>query len=168
MKIIKKLLKYIGISLGGLVGLLLVSVLSLNIMKFAIYFDYYKIETRIMANPGLNSGAIPQGIATDENHDFILTTAYMDNKSNSRIYMCENSKNSYVNLIRNGKKFTNHVGGIGLDKDTIYISNYHKIYTVSVADFLSSIENKADLEIGSGIEINNKSSFVLLRAITYM
>jgi hypothetical protein len=73
--------------------------------------------------------------------------------------MCENNRVRYVNLVRDGKKFTNHVGGVALDKDNVYISNNYKIYTISVNDLIYAIDNKLELEVGSGIEINNKSSF---------
>jgi hypothetical protein len=159
MKIFKKILKISGIVLGSIVGLALVAVLTLNVAKFAIYSDYYTVKSRIANNPGLNDGAIPQGIASDDEHDFYLTSAYMQNKSHSRIYKVENNKVSHVKLIRNGKTYTGHAGGIGLNKNNIYLANGSKIYTISIADFNSATANQTYLEIGGGVEVNNNASF---------
>ena len=62
------------------------------LLQVLIYGEYYKIKDNYCINPGLNHGAVPQGIAVDEDRDIVLTTAYMKDKSASRIYLT-NSKN---------------------------------------------------------------------------
>ena len=152
MKILKVAFKLIS-------AILLIAIsfiLTLNIAKFAIYGEYYKIKDNYCINPGLNHGAVPQGIAVDEDRDIVLTTAYMKDKSASRIYLT-NSKNEQkiVSLTKNGKAFTGHVGGISLCGDYAYISDGDRIYKIE----LSKIQTEDFIEIGEGIKVNNQASF---------
>ena len=95
MKILKVAFKLIS-------AILLIAIsfiLTLNIAKFAIYGEYYKIKDNYCINPGLNHGAVPQGIAVDEDRDIVLTTAYMKDKSASRIYLTNSKKSELKNAI---------------------------------------------------------------------
>ena len=71
MKVLKKILKiFLGIIIG-IVGFVLLFLLSLNLIKFILYSDYYSMKETICTNPGLNEGAVPQGIAVDVERDII-------------------------------------------------------------------------------------------------
>ena len=152
MKTIKLIIKLIC----ALVALVIVALLTLNIAKFVIYGKYYRIKDNYCINPGLNHGAVPQGIAVDEERDIVLTSAYMKDKTASRIYVT-NSKNKVhiTELTKNGKAFTGHVGGISLSGEYVYIANNSKIYKIS----LETIMNEDFVEIGEGIAVNNKADF---------
>ena len=152
MKILKVAFKLIC----ALLLIVISFILTLNIAKFFIYGEYYKLKDNYCINPGLNHGAVPQGIAVDEERDIVLTSAYMKDKSPSRIYLT-NSKNDvrFVELMKNGKAFTGHVGGISLSGDYAYISDGDKIYKIELED----IKNEDFIEIGEGIQVNNQASF---------
>lgn len=152
MKILKLFVKIICALVIFVIAVLLV----LNIAKFVIYNDYYKNSDSYCINPGLNHGAVPQGIAVDEDRDIVLTTAYMKDKTASRIYVT-NSKNDVhiVELMKKGKAYKGHVGGISLSGDWVYIANDSRIFKVSLEDVM----NEDFIDIGDGIEVNNQASF---------
>ena len=128
--------------------------------KFFIYSEYYSIKTNICKNPGLNDGFVCQGIAVSEENNVILVCGYMKDKSNSRIYVTDFESNSYyVELTREGEKYTGHAGGLAITGDTVYIANAKKIYSFPLKDVLSA-ENGDVVDIGSGTKVNTNASFV--------
>ena len=144
----------------GILSLVLLTVLGLNIAKHFIYSEYYSIKTNICKNPGLNDGFVCQGIAVSEENEVILVCGYMKDKSNSRIYVTDFESNSYyVELTRDGEKYTGHAGGLAITGDTVYIANAKKIYSFPLESVLSA--NNGDIvDIGSGTKVNTNASFV--------
>lgn len=160
MKLFLKILKWLGITVLTLTGLLLLTIGVLNVVKFALYSDYYSIREKVCENPGLDDGFIPQGIATLDDKDIIITSGYMNDKSNSRIYVTDLENNCYyLKLIKNGEVFKGHCGGIASHEDKVYIASESKIYTVDLNTILSST-NEQELEVGDGIKVNNSASYV--------
>jgi hypothetical protein len=130
-------------------------------LKFAIYSDYYSIESTLCDNPGLSDGFVCQGICALENEGKIFVSGYMADKSASRIYVTDYESNSYfVNLaLENGKAFTGHAGGIAVWGDRVYIANGSKLYFASAKSILNS-KNGDSVTITVGAEVNNSASFV--------
>lgn len=160
----KKVLKLIGkillSILASILALVVLVVGSLNLAKFAIYSDYYSMETNVCTNPGLNDGFVCQGIAVSETNEKIIVSGYMADESASRLYVTDYKSNSfYVTLEKNGEIFTGHAGGIAISGDAVYIANGKKIYTLSLTDVLNA-ENGAALDVGEGVPVNNSASFV--------
>lgn len=159
----KKVLKIIGksfciffISLIGLVGLVWG---GLNIAKFAIYSEYYSIESNVCRNPGLSDGFVCQGISVADEQDKILVSGYMKDKTASRIYVTDKTNKSYyVSLYKGSKAFTGHAGGVSCSKDNVYIASESKVYTVSLQTILNA-KNKDKIDIGEGTKVNNHASF---------
>ena len=144
----------------GAIALVLLVIIGLNIAKFFIYSEYYSIKTNVCKNPGLNDGFVCQGIAVSEENGVILVCGYMKDKSNSRIYVTDYDSNSYyVELTRDGEKYTGHAGGLAISGDTVYIANAKKIYYFPLENVLSA--NNGDIvDIGSGTKVNTNASFV--------
>ena len=164
MFVMKKILKLVGkfimFVIIGIVSLILVAIIGLNIAKHFIYSDYYSIKTDICKNPGLNDGFVCQGIAVSEENGVILVCGYMKDKSNSRIYVTDFKSNSYyVELTRDGEKYTGHAGGLAITGDTVYIANAKKIYSFPLESVLSA-SNGDIVDIGSGTKVNTNASFV--------
>ena len=144
----------------GVLGLVLLAIVGLNIAKLFIYDEYYSIKTNVCKNPGLNDGFVCQGIAVSEENSVILVCGYMKDKSNSRIYVTDFESNSYyVELTRNGEKYTGHAGGLAITGDTVYIANAKKIYSFPLDSVLSA-KNGDVVDIGSGTKVNTNASFV--------
>ncbi len=157
IRILGKALMFIII---GIVALFLLTVVGLNVAKNFIYKDYYSVKTNVCTNPGLNDGFVCQGIAVSEKNGVILVCGYMKDKSNSRIYVTDFESNSYyVNLTRDGEKYTGHAGGLAITGDTVYLANAKKIYSFPLDSVLSS-QNGDTVDIGSGTKVNTNASFV--------
>lgn len=158
--IFKKIGKIALIAVLSLIGVFAGAIGGLNVAKFAIYNEYYSIKENICKNPGLNDGFVCQGIAASEENNVILVSGYMKNHSNSRIYVTdEKNKSYYVELVKEGKEFTGHVGGIATTKDKVYIANSGRIHVVDIKDILSYEKGKK-VEVGEGIKVNVAASFV--------
>lgn len=160
----KKVIRILGKSLMfiiiGILSLVLLTVLGLNIAKHFIYSEYYSIKTNVCKNPGLNDGFVCQGIAVSEENEVILVCGYMKDKSNSRIYVTDFESNSYyVELTRDGEKYTGHAGGLAITGNTVYIANAKKIYSFPLENVLSA-KNGDTVDIGSGTKVNTNASFV--------
>ena len=159
-KAIMIILKVLFIALLTVVALALLSLIGLNIAKHFIYSDYYSIKTDVCKNPGLNDGFVCQGIAVSEENNVILVCGYMKDKSNSRIYVTDLDSNSYyVELTRNGEKYTGHAGGLAITGDTVYIANAKKIYAFPLKSVLEASDGDT-VDIGSGTKVNTNASFV--------
>ncbi len=159
-KTIMIILKVLLIALIAVISLVLLALIGLNIAKFFIYDDYYSIKTNVCKNPGLGDGFICQGIAVSEENEVILVCGYMKDKSNSRIYVTDFDSNSYyVELTREGEKYTGHAGGLAITGDTVYIANAKKIYSFPLSEVLDA-KNGDTVDIGSGTKVNTNASFV--------
>ena len=160
MKTVKKVGRITLSALIVTLALLMAVIGVLNIAKFALYRDYYNAETALCKNPGLSNGFVCQGIAAADGSAQILISGYMKDKQASRIYVTNAENESYyVTLHCDGEAYTGHAGGIAVAGDFGYIANANKIYTFTLADVLNA-ENGASVNIGQGVKINNKASFL--------
>mgnify|MGYP003316347902 FL=1 len=106
-----------------------------NYAKFWVYNDYYKIESNVCVNPGLDDGFVCQGICAAEDAGKILVCGYMDDKTNSRVYVVDIETNEYyhVKLTRKGGElYSGHAGGMATSGDTVYIANASKLFVFSL------------------------------------
>lgn len=159
-KVIMIILKILLIAVISVIALVLLGIIGLNIDKHFIYSDYYSAKTNVCTNPGLNDGFVCQGIAVSEENNVILVCGYMKDKSNSRIYVTDFESNSYyVELTRDGEKYTGHAGGLAITGDTVYIANAKKIYSFPLKSVLDA-SNGDIVDIGSGTKVNTNASFV--------
>ncbi len=153
--------KTFKILIGACIVILLVVIafiLGLNGLKFLIYSDYYKIESDVCINPGLNDGFVCQGICEFDANGKILVSGYMSDHSASRIYVTDEQNNSYyVSITKNGKAFTGHAGGIASHGDKVYIVGDNSIYVIN-ADDIFNAQNGDIVEILEVINTDNAGS----------
>ena len=160
MKIMKKAGRIVLSVLVVMLALLMAVIGVLNLVKFALYRDYYAAETALCKNPGLSDGFVCQGITAADDSAQILISGYMKDGQASRIYVTDaENKSYYVTLHCDGEAYTGHAGGIAASGDFAYIANANKIYTFSLADVLNA-KNGGSVNIGQGTKINNKASFL--------
>ena len=158
-KILLLIGKGIGIFFASLICLFGLVLGGVNAAKFLIYSEYYSIESNLCINPGLNDGFICQGISVIDSEDKIVVSGYMMDKSASRIYVTDTDNNSYyVSLYNGSKAFTGHCGGVSCSQENVYIATGEKVYTISI-DTILSAKNGDIIDIGTGIQVNNKASF---------
>lgn len=162
-KILKKIVKTFLLSIGGLLLLVALVIGGLNIMKFAIYNEYYSLEKAICRNPGLNDGFVCQGLSAYEdeiNGDRMFVSGYMMDKTASRIYVTDLFNNSYyVSLNKaNGKPYKGHAGGISNDGKNVYLVSDDCIFTLEVSSLLNA--KKGDiLTLSEPISLYDQGSF---------
>ena len=147
--------------IGSAVALLLLIVGGLNLLKFAIYGDYYAIKEDVCRNPGLSDGFVCQGICVLEEQERILVSGYMIDQSPSRIYVTDlDNRSYYVSVIYgSGKDFTGHSGGIAVCGDSVYIPGGGRLYVLSLASVLEAREGDR-VEIQKIIPVQSEASFV--------
>lgn len=133
-----------------------------NYAKFWVYNDYYKIESNVCVNPGLDDGFVCQGICAAEDAGKILVCGYMDDKTNSRVYVVDIETNEYyhVKLTRKGGElYSGHAGGMATSGDTVYIANASKLFVFSLTSLLNAKDGDF-VDIGAGVPVNNAASYV--------
>ncbi|MBQ2757840.1 MAG: hypothetical protein IJF31_05075 [Clostridia bacterium] len=143
------------------VAVLLLALGGLNLAKYGIYSEYYGVKSNLCENPGLSDGFVCQGVAVAESDGVVLVSGYMKDKTASRIYIVslDGGDAYYVELSREGKVYTGHVGGIATTGKNVYLANAGKIYTFALLDLLTAKEGSV-VEIGKGTKVNTNASFV--------
>lgn len=160
MKIFKILGKVFLLFVTSIFLIVLFVFAFFNVAKFAIYSEYYQIETNVCENPGLNDNFVCQGIAVSEENDCILVSGYMSDKTNSRIYVTDFSSNSYyVKLTKNGKPYKGHVGGIATTKEKVFLCGSGCFYILSLDEILNSKKGD-EIELVDYFEIEGSASFI--------
>lgn len=158
-KVIKKITKAFACFLAGLFIFLFIAWGGLNIFKFAIYGEYYKLESTLCDNPGLNDGFVCQGICAADEYDKILVSGYMKDHSASRIYVTDLESNStYVTLNFRGEPFKGHLGGICVYDNVVYIASESQVHQIPLTTILSAKKGEV-VEILFSIDVNNQASF---------
>ena len=161
-KFFRTLFKVIFGIVGTAIGLAILLWLAGSLGKFAIYNEYYKMESNVCVNPGLGDGFVCQGVAAAESHGKILVSGYMDDDTNSRIYVVDIETNEYyhVKLTRNGGELYNgHAGGIATSGVYVYVANGSKLYAFNINSLLSAKDGET-VDIGSGVPVNTAASYV--------
>lgn len=159
---IRTLFKVIFGIIGGVILLALILFIAGSLGKFVIYNEYYHMESNVTVNPGLNDGFVCQGVAAAEEKGKILVSGYMDDDSNSRIYIVDIESGEYyhVKLTRNGgDTFTGHSGGIATSGVYVYLASESKIYAFNINSLLGAA-NGDSVDIGSGVPVNNAADYV--------
>jgi hypothetical protein len=154
-----KLLIGIAIFFASFISLFLIIVLVLNLAKFVIFPFYYKVREVVCTNHGYNSHYVSQGTAVSDDGKYLITSGYMNDGTNSRVYIIDIEKDSahYVKLEKaNGDKCTYHVGGVAINNDTIYICSNNAVFTISLNEALS----KDTIAINKLIDVNNEASYI--------
>ena len=159
--IFKQIVKGVIICLCVVISLALLTVVVLNIAKFAIYSNYYSIKADLCKNPGLSDGFVCQGICAYEQEEKFLVSGYMMDKSPSRIYVTDTENNSYYVSVTygSGKAFTGHSGGIAISGDDAYIASGDNLYAIPLPSIIDA-SNGDSVSISKIIPVNNEASFV--------
>ena len=157
----KTIFKVIFGIIGTVVSITLILFIGANLGKFLVYNEYYQIENNVCVNPGLNDGFVCQGVCVSEENGKVLVSGYMDDKSNSRIYVVNIETNEYyhVRLESEGEIYKGHAGGIATSGNSVYLSSGSKLYVIDLSNILSN-ENGSIVDIGAGVPVNNAASYV--------
>lgn len=155
----QKLLLIIGSSIGGIVALAMTFIMVINVIKFPIYADYYSIREIVCTNHGLNDNYISQGTAITNDGKYLITSGYMSDDTNSRIYITEveTDKTHIVKLESlDGKPSTYHFGGVAITGDNIYLASSSTVFTLS---FSEALENET-MKIKEFMKVSTRASYI--------
>lgn len=163
---LKKILKWLGISIVGIISLFLIVILVLSSLEKVIYKDFYSRVTESVAIRGLETQYVPQGFCYSDKENVYITSGYMNKDSGaSRLYVIseDDSTSKYVELQNiNGKPFTGHVGGVACSKNNIWIASGSYIYQVYLSDLISASDGST-LKIIEKYEVDAKPSFTFVK-----
>lgn len=154
------------IVIGGVVATLGTVIGGLNLGKFAIYHEYYNMESEVAKCPGLDDNFIPQGMSVDEENDKIIVAGYMSDKSASRIYITDSHNNvKTITLKQNGEPFTGHCGGVANENGTLYLANgdgeNSGIYDIPMSTIYDEKTNEIELDKENHFhKVDGSASFV--------
>lgn len=155
----KKIIKALGIIIAVLLAIVVLFLGGLNIAKFAIYSEYYGIESNVCKNPGLSDGFVCQGITSADEDGLILVSGYMKDHSASRIYVTnEANEDRYVTVCIDGEEYTGHAGGIACHLDKVYLASDDSIHVLLLEDILNA-KCGDPVDAQEVIPVNNEASF---------
>ncbi len=159
-KLLKKSVRITAMFLASVFMLLFVTWGSLNLLKFLIYREYYKMETTICDNPGLKDGFVCQDICVADYYNKFLVSGYMKDGSASRIYITDENNNiSYITLNLRGESYTGNCSGIAIYDNIVYLSCDGAVHQVPLTTILSAKMGTA-VEVLFSLPVNNRASFV--------
>ena len=157
--------RVILILLAVLISIVVLVLIGAHFITPKRYVGFFKDANAEYKTPGMIDGAVLQGYAYDEETNTFLHTAYMKNKSASRIYVVNGENNhevKSVNLVYpDGKAFTGHVGGIAVYKDFVWVSksdDQHGLWVLSLTEILAA-ENGADIKLTKEVTVDCAPSF---------
>lgn len=148
-------------------------------------YEDFKDFRQELEIPGLNDGAVPQGIAnysadytyTDEDgnkktvkQEYIFISAYMKSGP-SRIYVTgkESGYIGYVTMSEpDGKTYSGHCGGIAINGDTLWVTSEDTVfvakrssnrYTNIAAEIIAKAPDKGSVKFTASFNANCNASF---------
>lgn len=138
--------------LGIIISLTLIVLLALAVIIYyfgATYPYYDSIKKDEFAIPGLDTSFVPQGLSYDENSNNFLVGGYMSDGSKSRIYCLSQDNNfeaKYITLLKDGKDFCGHLGGVAVYQNNLFISSDGLVLRANLSD-ITSATNGAEIAI---------------------
>ena len=97
----KKILLKLSISLVLSIVLTVgIAAVILNVYERVSCKEFFSIKKNLCVNPGLFDNCVPQGITYNYDEDCFVTSCYMSNDTESRIYKVKKVKKKVVLYIR--------------------------------------------------------------------
>ena len=167
---LKKIVKIALITLGAIVALLLLALLTIHLVTPLIYTEFFGNAEEAYVTPGLWDGVVPQGYTYLEEEKVYLMCGYMANGGASRIYVTpegDESESKYVSLItKNGEAYTGHTGGITSDGKRVWLANDgdgedNCVWVLSLDEILGA-ESGAQITLDIHFKPESRSAFCLV------
>ncbi len=124
MKVLKKILKAVGIVLLALLAVIVLALSVLHFAKYYIYPDYYCHSNAVSPLPSIHAGFVPQGLGYDAEGEVYLHSGY--NGDAVEIYLV-NKHNETKKLLPiylgSDEPAKGHGGGIAVIGDYVYLAD---------------------------------------------
>lgn len=127
--------------------------------------DYFSNSKPVCSVPDISAGFIPQGLAYDPGSDSLFISGYMDNFSQSPMYVISRQSGSVprkVNMLtESGESFRGHSGGISVYDGKVYVAGSTKacVYSVAASVLLNAADG-GDLSAQNRISLRNDEDFI--------
>ncbi len=166
MKVVKKILQVLGITLLTILALILLVFGSLHVAKFFIYPDYYSFRTNASSIPGLGDGFVPQGLGYDRASDTYLHSGY--NGEFVEYYLVNGKETKRLSPIYAGESTPakGHGGGIAVAGDYVYAvdnpdegdGTFGALHIYRLADLLTA-KDGGTVKAIEDLPVDNSASF---------
>lgn len=121
----KKALKVTLITIGIILGVILLLLGGIKVGEKLVFNSFYKNATKEFKMPGLGSNLVQQGIVYIEEEDVYLVTGYMSDDTASMVYVVSKS-GEVINKVAlknsDGSDYLGHTGGIEYYENNVYIT----------------------------------------------
>ena len=113
--------------------------------------------------PGLQQGAVPQGLSYSKKHNLIFISYYFDKHIPSSVSVIDRSNNTTTGTFALKESVSSfhygHVGGLTVNDNFVWVSSNGKVYKYKISDTTKSTPSRALVPI-SITETETKASFV--------
>lgn len=153
-KTLLKILKWVGLGLGGLIAFAGMCMLVFWMVQPLFYGDYYEEAKEEFAIVGLGDGVVPQGFCALDDDTYAYCGYMADGISASRIYVIKDDGETgrYIELYTaDGKPYTGHTGGLTISDTTAWLANDGEgddncVWAFSATDLLDESIKRITLE----------------------
>lgn len=123
------------------------------------YPAYASARTAVADVPDLNAGYVPQGATRLPQGDCFISCGYMDDDTDSRLYLLADGETRCITLQRaDGRPYGGHAGGVTCAGDFVYISNQHQLFVLD-ANALAAAADGDTLAFLGSIPVPCNASF---------
>lgn len=113
--------------------------------------------------PGLQQGAIPQGLSYSKKYNSIFISFYFGTHIPSVVSVIDRSNNASIGTFALKESLNSfhygHVGGLTVSDNFVWVSSNGKLYKYKISDITNNTSSRALVPI-SAIETETKASFV--------
>lgn len=132
MIVVKKVFKWIGITLGSLVAMIFVTLLLLVSCRGAMYSQFYSKAEKLVDIPGTEQKFCQQGLAYEPTDNTYIFSGYMTDGTSSKLFVTtENETKELILAKANGSNYTQHLGGVAVHNDLVYLTGDKAIDVIS-------------------------------------
>lgn len=137
--------------------------ISDNVYDTNKYSEFASISSKGAAIPGLEEGAIPQGMCYIAEKGILLVTSYHKGGAPSTIFVVEKETGLLIKSVilqdSKGDLFCGHVGGIASDGNWVWISSESSVYAFPY-EALENSDNMAVISLSTGIACPVKADYI--------
>ena len=120
-----KALKIFLVTLGVLVGIVLLLLVGIKVGEKLRYLSFYQNAEKEFPMPGVSDNLVQQGMEYVEEEKVFLICGYMSDDTASRVYVVsETGEVQSITKLQNedGSEYTGHTGGIEYYGNCVYIT----------------------------------------------
>ncbi|CAG7648268.1 hypothetical protein PAESOLCIP111_05567 [Paenibacillus solanacearum] len=124
--------------------------------------NFFKVSEKGPIIPGLQQYLVPQGMAYDAAHNWLLISHYREGKSSmlSVVDMITGKLIKAMELYSNASTaYKGHAGGVAVSPNYVWLSSDYKVYQIKMDDLVSA-QDGGKLVFSSSFNTETKGSFL--------